>query len=82
LLRELDRAPEDAQKVLASIPPEYVELVEYNDEIGSLRDASLPSDYALGFILTPASQYIKLISAHRTVVALASRTTVVINFTS
>jgi predicted nucleic acid-binding protein len=37
-LAELDKAPEDVQKVLANLPPEQVEIIEYSDEIGFLRD--------------------------------------------
>ncbi len=51
LLRELDQAPEEVQKILASLSPETVEIIEYNDEIGSLRDA-----YVQARVVGPASQ--------------------------
>jgi len=40
-LRELDNAPDFVQKVLADLPPNSVELLEYSDEIGFLRDKYL-----------------------------------------
>ena len=38
-LRELDRAPEFVQRVLAELPPKMVETIEYSEEIAVLRDA-------------------------------------------
>lgn len=38
-LRELDNAPEEVQRVLADLPPETVEIMEYSENIGFLRDA-------------------------------------------
>lgn len=40
-LGELDKAPEDVQKILADLPPENVEVIEYSDDIGLLRDEYL-----------------------------------------
>lgn len=37
-LGELNNAPEYVQRVLAELPVEHVELVEYSDEIAMLRD--------------------------------------------
>ncbi len=37
-LAELDKAPEYIQKILAEIPVEHVDFVEYSDEINLLRD--------------------------------------------
>jgi hypothetical protein len=51
LLRELDRAPERVQKVLASIPSDQVEIVEDSGEVLSLRDAYLKAG-----VLGPASR--------------------------
>jgi len=40
-LTELQRAPQRVRKVLANLPPQKVEIVEFSDEIASLRDAYL-----------------------------------------
>jgi len=40
-LGELDRAPQQVQKVLAGLPAENVEIIEFSDEIAHLRDAYL-----------------------------------------
>jgi hypothetical protein len=40
-LRELDAAPDYVQKVLNGLPPQNVEIVEFSDEIATLRDAYL-----------------------------------------
>jgi len=40
-LGELDRAPQQVQKVLAGLPAENVEIIEFSDEVVSLRDAYL-----------------------------------------
>ncbi len=40
-LRELNNAPDFVQKVLADLPPSSLELLEYSDEIGFLRDEYL-----------------------------------------
>jgi len=37
-LGELDRAPQNVQKVLVDLPPKTVEIIEYSEEIGFLRD--------------------------------------------
>jgi predicted nucleic acid-binding protein len=43
LLRELEDAPADVQEVLATVPPEQVELVELNEEAERLKDCYLTS---------------------------------------
>ena len=43
-LRELDKAPEAVQRVLAGLPPESVEIMEYSDLIGDLRDAYIQAN--------------------------------------
>ena len=40
-LRELNKAPDFVQKVLADLPTKSVELIEYSEEIGFLRDEYL-----------------------------------------
>ena len=40
-LGELERAPDYVQRVLAELPPENVEIIEFSDEIARLRDAYL-----------------------------------------
>ena len=40
-LRELDNGPEYVQRILADLPPEMVEVINYSKEIGILRDAYL-----------------------------------------
>lgn len=40
-LGELDRTPQQVQKVLAGLPAENVEIIEFSDEVVSLRDAYL-----------------------------------------
>ncbi|MBA7686372.1 hypothetical protein ES703_94816 [subsurface metagenome] len=41
ILGELERAPDYVQRVLAELPPENVEIIEFSDEIAHLRDAYL-----------------------------------------
>lgn len=43
-LRELNNAPDFVQKVLADLPASSIELLEYSDEIGFLRDEYLKAD--------------------------------------
>lgn len=38
-VEELDRAPKHVQKVLADLPEKQVEIIEFSDRIGQLRDA-------------------------------------------
>lgn len=40
-LRELDNAPDYVQRILADLPPDMVEVINYSKEIGILRDAYL-----------------------------------------
>lgn len=40
-LRELDNAPDYVQRILADLPPDTVEVINYSKEIGILRDAYL-----------------------------------------
>ena len=40
-LGELERAPEHVQRVLAELPPDNVEMIEFSEEIARLRDAYL-----------------------------------------
>lgn len=40
-LRELNGAPQNVQKILADLPPEVIEIVEFSKEIQTLRDAYL-----------------------------------------
>lgn len=40
-LGELERAPDNVQKVLTALPPDSVEIVGFSEEIGLLRDAYL-----------------------------------------
>jgi len=40
-LGELERAPDYVQRVLAELPPENVEIIEFSEEIARLRDAYL-----------------------------------------
>ncbi|MGR3310183.1 MAG: hypothetical protein ACUZ77_05345 [Candidatus Brocadiales bacterium] len=40
-LRELDNAPDYVQRILADLLPETVEVINYSNEIGFLRDAYL-----------------------------------------
>lgn len=47
-IRELDRAPEHVQRVLANLPPEMVEVIDYSEEIGALRD-----DYLAAGVVGP-----------------------------
>lgn len=41
ILGELGRAPEHIQKVLTELPSQSVEVIEFSNEIGQLRDAYL-----------------------------------------
>jgi predicted nucleic acid-binding protein len=50
-IREIERAPDYVQKVLAELPPENVEIIEFRDEIARLRDAYLEAQ-----ILEPESK--------------------------
>jgi hypothetical protein len=38
VLAELDRAPDRVQKVLSELPEDFVEFIEFSDEIADLRD--------------------------------------------
>jgi len=49
-LAELEKAPDRVKSVLAGLPPENVEIIEFSDEIASLRDA-----YLRAWILEPES---------------------------
>ena len=40
-LTELQKAPDNVRKVLAQLPPDAVEVLEYSQEIARLRDAYL-----------------------------------------
>lgn len=40
-LAELEKAPDRVKSVLAGLPPANVEIIEFSDEIASLRDAYL-----------------------------------------
>lgn len=51
VLAELDRAPQTVQEVLASLPDERVELIEFSDEVAQLRDA-----YIKAGVVTPSSR--------------------------
>ena len=51
VLAELDNAPQDVQDVLAKLPPEYVEMIEFSDEITRLRD-----EYIKAGVLSPSSR--------------------------
>ena len=51
-LRELEEAPDDVKKILAEIPVNHVELVEFSDEIKELRNAYLHAK-----ILSETSKY-------------------------
>lgn len=44
ILRELNNAPDFVQKVLADLPANSIELLEYSDEIGFLRNEYLKAD--------------------------------------
>ena len=41
VLTELQRAPEQVRKILAGLPPQAIEMVEFTDDIRHLRDAYL-----------------------------------------
>ena len=51
VLSELDNAPQNVQEVLAKLPAESVEFIEYSDEISRLRD-----EYIKAGVVTPASR--------------------------
>lgn len=41
ILRELEEAPDNVKKIVSEIPIDYVEFIEFSDEIKELRDAYL-----------------------------------------
>ena len=41
ILRELDKAPDFVQQVLPDLPSSCIELINYSDQIGNLRDEYL-----------------------------------------
>lgn len=49
-LRELNGAPQNVQKVLADLPPDAIEIVEFSKEIQLLRDA-----YLIAQVVGPSS---------------------------
>jgi len=51
-LREINNAPDYVQRILAELPPEMVEVIEYSEEIGNLRDAYLKAG-----VVGPASKF-------------------------
>lgn len=50
VLAELDRAPKKVQEVLASLPPESVELIDFSSDVSELRNAYIKAE-----IITPES---------------------------
>ena len=42
---ELEKAPDNIQKVLTQLPPEAMKVIEFSDEIAYLRDAYLKQGY-------------------------------------
>ena len=51
-LRELNNAPDYVQSVLAGLPPEMVEVIDYSEEIRNLRDAYLETG-----VVDPGSKF-------------------------
>ncbi|MBI5215942.1 MAG: PIN domain protein [Ignavibacteriae bacterium] len=49
-LRELHKAPQRVQMVLSELPPQFIEFIEFTEEIGFLRDKYLEAG-----ILSPSS---------------------------
>ena len=51
-IAEINKAPSHVQEVLTNLPPETVEIIEYREEIGELRD-----EYLKAGIVGPSSKF-------------------------